>query len=201
MLIDTKIKQKLKKLFEFYENDIIPVIKSIPEVTQSDYGIHWFYSHTDSVVFRWIYYSLCLDEDPIPVIFACACHDSARTEDGYNEIHGEMAVPIVKKLVDQFSDILTDYQKNSIVYAVKNHTTWMSVPDFIPAPDYISACMWDADRTRVWWIYWYREEFLSTEESKRIILWDPLDFLKFQNECLGRWLLEDREWVLKKNRK
>jgi hypothetical protein len=40
MLIDTKIKQKLKKLFEFYENDIIPVIKSIPEVTQSDYGIH-----------------------------------------------------------------------------------------------------------------------------------------------------------------
>jgi hypothetical protein len=64
-----------------------------------------------------------LNEDPIPVIFACACHDSARTEDGYNEIHGEMAVPIVKKLVGQFSDILTDDQKNSIVYAVKNHTT------------------------------------------------------------------------------
>ena len=196
MKVDTKIKQKLRELFEFYENDIIPVLRSFPEITQSDYGLHWFYTHTDSVVFRWIYYSLCLNEDPIPVIFACACHDIARTDDEYNEIHWERAVPIVKKLVDKFSDILTDGQKESIVYAVKNHTTWMSLPDYIPAPDYISACTWDADRTRAWWILGYKEEFMSTDEWKCITSWNPRDFLEFQNECLWRELFEDREWVL-----
>lgn len=196
MQVSWEIKQKLRELFEFYENDIIPVLRSIPEVTQTDYGRHWFYTHTDSVVFRWIYYSLCLNENPIPVIFACACHDIARTDDEYNEIHWESAVPIVRKLMDQFSDILTDAQKESVIYAVKNHTTWMSVPDYVPAPDYVSACLWDADRTRLWWIYWYQEKFMSTDESKRIALLDPIDFLKFQNECLWRDLSEDREWIL-----
>jgi hypothetical protein len=34
-----------------------------------------------------------------------------------------MALPILEKLMNQFSGILTDNQKNSIIYAVKNHTT------------------------------------------------------------------------------
>ncbi len=190
MQVNDGIKQEIKKWFNFYERDIIPVVKSIPEVTLSDYGFHWFYTHTDSVVFRGIFYALYLEKNPVPVIFACVCHDIARTDDEYNEIHWEMALPILEKLMNQFSGILTDNQKNSIIYAVKNHTTWMN------APDYISACLWDADRTRLWWIYGYKEAFMSTEIAKRIASWNPIEFLKFQNECLWRDLFEDREWVL-----
>lgn len=190
MIVSDKIKQETKKWFNFYEDKIIPVVKSIPEVTQSDYGFHGFYTHTDSVVFRGIYYALCLGKDPAPVIFACVCHDIARTDDEYNEIHWEMALPVLEKLMSQFSGVLTNSQKNNIIYAVKNHTIWME------APDYISACLWDADRTRLWWVYGYKEKFMSTEIAKRIASWSPVDFLKFQNECLWRDLLEDREWVL-----
>ncbi len=190
MLVNDEIKQEIKKWFNFYEAEIIPVVKAIPEVTQFDYGFHGFYTHTDSVVFRGIYYALYLGENSVPVIFACVCHDLARVDDEYNEVHWEMAVPILKKLMSQFHGILTDNQKNSVIYAVKNHTVWME------APDYVSACLWDADRTRLWWVYGYKEKFMSTEIAKCVASWNPINFLKFQNKCLWRDLLEDREWVL-----
>lgn len=192
MQVEANIKEDVRKYFKYYENEIIPVIKTIPEVTQKDYWFHWFYTHTDAVVFRGIYYAVSLGEDPIPVIFACAFHDLARTDDEYNEIHWEAAVPICKKVLEQFSDILTEEQNESIVYAVRNHTTWRN------APDYVSACLWDADRTRLWWIYWYKEDFMNTDEAKRIASWRAKEFLEFQNECLWRDIDDDREWVLKK---
>jgi hypothetical protein len=87
MLVNDEIKQEIKKWFNFYEAEIIPVVKAIPEVTQFDYGFHGFYTHTDSVVFRGIYYALYLGENSVPVIFACVCHDLARVDDEYNEVH------------------------------------------------------------------------------------------------------------------
>ena len=196
MQVDIVIKQKIKEYFDYYEKNIIPVIKNCTAVTQTDYWFHWFYTHTDSVVFRGIYYALCLDENPIPVIFACAFHDLARTNDEYNEIHWERAVPIAKEIMESFSDILTWEQKESIVYAVKNHTIWLKAPDYVQARDYVSACLWDADRTRLGRIYWYKEEFMSTDEARKIASWDAKEFLVFQNECLWRELDEDREEIL-----
>ena len=190
MQFNDDMSSKIHKYFDFYEQQVLPVIKSNNKVTLSDFWFHWLYTHTDSVVFRWIYYALCLGENPVPVIFACAFHDLARTDDEYNETHWERALPIAKEVMKSFVNILTDKEQDSILYAVKNHTTWRD------APDYISACLWDADRTRLWWIYWYRECFMTTNEAKLIASWDAIKFLKFQNECLGRDLNEDREWVL-----
>lgn len=189
MLYD-EMKHKIRKYFDFYEQQVIPAIKSNDKVTQTDFWLHWLYTHTDSVVFRWIYYALCLREDPLPVIFACAFHDLARTDDIYNEIHWKNAVPIVKEIMKAFSDVLSDDWQRSIIYAVENHTTW------VDAPDYISACLWDADRTRVSWMYWYNESFLTTDESKLVASWSIRKFLEFQNECLNRELHDDREDVL-----
>ena len=195
MQVDILIRQKIKEYFDYYEKTIIPVIKICAAVTQTDYWFHWLYTHTDSVVFRGIYYALCLNEDPVPVIFACAFHDLARTDDEYNEIHWERAVPIAKEIMRKFSGVLIDSQKESILYAVKNHTVWLKAPDFIQPIDYISACLWDADRTRLWWIYWYEPSLMCTDEAKKIASWDANEFLKFQNECLWRDLTEDREEI------
>lgn len=197
MQVDIVMKQKIKEYFDYYEKDVIPVIKRCLKVTQSDFWFHGFFTHTDSVVFRGIYYALYLNENPVPVIFACAFHDLARTDDEYNEIHWERAVPIAEEIMENFSDVLSEDQKKSVIYAVKNHTVWLKAPDYIQARDYISACLWDADRTRLWWMYWYDENLMSTDEAKRIASWNAEEFLKFQNECLGRDLDEDREWVLK----
>lgn len=191
------MKSDIYKYFDFYEDKILPVIQSNNEVTQTDYGFHGLYTHTDSVVFRGIYYSLSLNENPVPVIFACAFHDLARTDDEYNEIHWEKAVPIARNIMEKFSDILIDNRKESIVYAVENHTIWLKSPDYIQPRDYISACLWDADRTRLWWIYWYKPSLMITDEAKKIASWDAKEFLEFQNECLWRDLKEDREWVLR----
>jgi len=196
MQVDEKFKEKIKDYFDYYEKNLIHVIKSCPEVTQTDYWFHWLYTHTDSVVFRGIYYALCLHKNPIPVIFACAFHDLARTDDEYNEIHWERAIPIAKKIMQSFSDILTNDQQESIIYAVKNHVIWLKAPNYIQALDYISSCTWDADRTRLWWIYWYIPNLMSTEEAKRISSGKFEEFLKFQNECLWRDLNEDREEII-----
>lgn len=196
MQTGSDVREKIREYFDFYEQQIIPSIKSNNRVSQTDFWFHWLYTHTDSVVFRWIYYALCVNEDPIPVIFACVFHDLARTDDEYNEIHWERAVPIAEEIMKKFSNILTKEWQESIVYAVKNHTIWLKAPDYVQPRDYISACLWDADRTRLWWIYWYEASLMSTDEAKLIASWDARDFLKFQNECLGRDLNEDREEIL-----
>lgn len=190
------IKHDIRKYFDFYEQEVLPIIKSNNRVTQRDYWFHWLCTHTDAVVFRGIYYALYLNENPTPVIFACGFHDLARTDDEYNETHWERAVPIAREIMDSFSGVLTDTQKESIIYAVENHTIWLKAPDYIQPFDYISVCLWDADRTRLWWIYWYEPSLMSSEEAKKIASWDAKDFLRFQNECLWRDLDDDREWIL-----
>ena len=185
------MEEQLKEFFDFYQNEILPKIKTIKEVTLTDYWYHGLLTHTEWVVFRWIYYALSLGENPLPVIFACASHDLARTNDKYNEYHWPKAVPIVTKLMEMFWNLLTDKEKEQVKDAVKNHTIWKE------APDYISACTRDADRTRLSRTFGYKEEFLNTDIAKKTALLWAKTFLELENRCLWREENDDREWVLK----
>ena len=184
------MQELIRKYFNFYETKILPKIKTIPEVSQKDYWYHGLLTHTEWVVFRWIYFAVKMNKNPIPVIFACAGHDLARTSECDCFVHWPNAIPIIEKLMDMFDDILTNDEKERIKYAIKNHSVWTI------APDYISACLWDADRVRLSWEMWYNETFFNTKFWKMIASWDPIDFLDFENECLWRSKNTDNEWII-----
>jgi hypothetical protein len=93
--------------------------------------------------------------------------------------------------MDMFDGLLSDEEKLKVKYAVKNHTTWTI------APDYISACLRDADRIRLSWEMWYEEKFFNTPIWKKIASWGARDFLEFENKCLLRDKSVDNEKVLK----
>ena len=175
---DKNKKNELKKYYEFYKNEVLPKIRTIPEVTQIDYGYHGLLTHTEWVVIRWIFFALALDKNPYPVIFACAWHDLARINGRYDELHWPHAVPIVSKLMDMFGDLLTDDEKENVKNAVRKHTIWAL------APDYISACLWDADRTRLSRERTFRKKYFNTEIWKKIASHDAKEFMEFVNDCL-----------------
>ena len=83
--------EKIRNAFSFYKNEILPLILDNPKVTQKKEWYHGLYTHTQNVVFRGICYAVSLWEDPIPVVFACACHDLARLNDRYDEEHWKNA--------------------------------------------------------------------------------------------------------------
>ena len=184
------MEQQIWDYFSFYENEILPRIKTIPEVTQKDYWYHGLYTHTEWVVFRWIYFSISMGKNPYPIIFACWGHDLARISDWDCFKHWPNAVPIVGKLMDMFGDLLSDDDKEKVKNAVKRHSIWTI------ATDYISACLRDADRVRLAWELGYNEKFFNTEIWKKIASWNSKTFLEFENKCLWRDKNVDKEWVL-----
>lgn len=188
---DKKLQEEITKQFKFYEEEVLPKIHSIKEVTQKAYWYHWILTHTEWVVFRWIYFALSLWEDPTPVIFACAGHDLARTGDWEDYAHWPNAIPIVTKLMDMFDNLLTDNQKEMVKNAIKYHTGWEK------APDYVSACLRDADRCRLAREWEYYEKYFNTEPWKKVASWSIVEFLEFENKCLWRKALTDNEWVLR----
>lgn len=157
--------EKIKDAFSFYKNEILPLILDNPKVTQQiDWWYHSLNGHTKEVVFRGICYAVSLWEDPIPVVFACACHDLARTNNEYDEEHWPNAVPVTTEIINNEKFNLTEKQKKQIIEAVRDHTIW----EWGKAPNYISACLRDADRTRLSQERGYKEEFYSTEQGKKI---------------------------------
>lgn len=184
-------RNRLKEYFNFYQNEVLPQIRTIPEVTQKDYGYHGLLTHTEWVVIRWIFFALSMDKNVYPVIFACAWHDLARVDDYHDELHWPNAVPIVSKLMDMFNDLLTEDEKEKVKNAVKNHTIW------VLAPDYISACLWDADRCRLAWEGDFYEKYFNTEMWKYIASHDAGGFIEFENKCLWRDLQTDNEKVIR----
>ena len=186
-LFNKKKKTELKKYFEFYENEILPKIRSIPEVTQHDYWYHWLLTHTEWVVFRWIFFAISIGKNPYPVIFACAWHDLARINDWHDAMHWRNAVPIVSKLMNMFDNLLTEKEKEQVKDAIAHHTGWEK------APNYISACLWDADRCRLAWEWTFHERFFNTKIWKKTASHSAKDFLKFQNKCLWRNENTDKE--------
>lgn len=166
---------KIRKYFNFYMIEILPHLEQCS--TQNPDGCHALDKHTPAVVFRGIDYALSLNENPVPVVFAGAFHDMARTNDGFDTEHGKLAVPYAKKIMKNFSDILSQTQQTNIVYSIENHTTGTI------APDYISACLWDADRTRMSWEYGFNSKFFNTARAKYVASHPAADYIKFQQKC------------------
>lgn len=171
--------EKIKNAFSFYKKEILPLIINNQNVTQEKEWYHWLYTHTQNVIFRWISYAISLWKDPIPVIFACACHDLARKNDNWDTEHWKNAVPIAKEIMNNEKFSLTEDQKNQIIDAIANHTEWKE------ASNYIAACLRDADRTRLSWDRVYNEKYFNTEQWKKIASWKREDFIKFQNLCVN----------------
>ena len=175
--------EKIRNAFLFYKNEVLPLILDNPKVTQQiDWWYHSLNGHTKEVVFRGICYAVSLWEDPIPVVFACACHDLARVNDWYDEEHWPNAVPVTNEIINNEKFNLTEEQKKQIIEAVRDHTIWK----WGEAPNYISACLRDADRTRLSQQYWYNESFYNTElwkkiASQRIFTKGRRDFRDFEN--------------------
>lgn len=167
--------ETVKKYFNFYMQKILPLVKQY--ATQNPNGCHALDKHTSAVVFRGIDYALSLNENPLPVVFAGAFHDMARTHDGFDCEHGKNAVPYAKKIMQLFSDILNPTQQSNIIYAIENHTTGTN------AIDYVSKCLWDADRTRLSWIYGFESKFFNTERAKYVASHPYCDYIKFQKKC------------------
>lgn len=154
-----KTKTQQLDLVKFAFNEVMPLIKGV--TCQPDFGFHGL-THTEQVVLFGIDYVLSLGEKPLPVILACALHDCARKNDSYDETHGPACVPIVQAFLQQHSFSLSPDEKAKITQAVAQHTVGQN------ASDYICACLWDADRTRLSWLKGYDERFFSTIRAKQV---------------------------------
>ncbi len=161
--------------FKFYLENVKPLVAEI--CTQKMNGMHGLDTHTNAVVFRGIDYALSLRQNPTPVIFACAFHDMARIDDGLDLEHGKRAIPMAIKIMKQFPNLLDKETRLNIMSAVLNHTTGTT------APDYISACLWDADRTRLAWKYGFESKFFNTLRGAHVASNYFLRYLEFQRKC------------------
>lgn len=164
--------------FDWYLRNVLPVVSR--KAIQQKYGYHGLYTHTAAVVFRGIDYAVSIGENPKPAALACAFHDMARTNDGPDTQHGEKAVPIVNEIIHKDIPVPRGYAK-SIIYAVRNHTIGTI------APDYISACLWDADRTRLSWECGFDAKFFTTERAKRVAAGDFAEYLRFMKRCMSEY--------------
>ncbi|MBR6231797.1 MAG: HD domain-containing protein [Alphaproteobacteria bacterium] len=169
---------QIKEYFDFYQKKVLPYVKKY--ATQPLKGYHGLEDHTDAVVFRAIDYALELGKNPIPVIFAAACHDMARINDNEDPGHAERALPLAQKVMNRFPKRLTDTEKETVLTAIRMHTTGSQ------ASDYICACLWDADRTRLAWERGYHEKYFNTEYAKKIASGDAKTYITRQNKILGR---------------
>lgn len=168
---------QIKQTFNFYLNKLKPLVAK--SCLQKMDGMHGLNTHTNAVVFRGIDYSLHMGYDPIPVVFACAFHDMARVADEGDKDHGKKAVPMAIKIMKQFPYLLDQDTRFSILYAILNHTNGQT------AQDYISACLWDADRTRMAWHYGFDEKFFNTSRGKYVAQhWRK--YIDFQRFCFPK---------------
>jgi HD superfamily phosphohydrolase YqeK len=77
-------------------------------------------------------------------------------------------------------------EKQSVLSAIENHTIGSKTSD------YISACLWDADRTRLAWERGYYEKYFNTDYAKQVASGDGKKYITWQNKVLGR-TNKDRE--------
>ena len=177
---------QIREYFDFYQTKVLPYVEKY--ATQKVEGYHGLHTHTDAVVFRAIDYALELGENPMPVIFAAACHDMARINDDEDLGHAERALPLARKVINRFPKRLTDTEKETVLTAIRMHTTGMQTSN------YICACLWDADRTRLAWERGYREKYFNTSYAKKVASGNSEQYIKWQNKVLGR-VNKDREGV------
>lgn len=169
---------QIREYFDFYQKKVLPYVEKY--ATQKLDGYHGLHTHTDAVVFRAIDYALELGKNPMPVIFAAACHDMAKPHEWYDEEHGEKALPLARKIMNRFPKRLTETERETVLSAIRTHTTGMQTSD------YISACLWDADRTRLAWERGYHERYFNTPYAKKVASGNAAEYIKWQNKILGR---------------
>lgn len=149
---------------EYYTNllftEILPKIENIG--TQSKYGYHGLYTHTAQVAQFAIELAISMSTDPLPVLLGAALHDIARTHDDDDYTHGPRGAEIARDFLDKNYPQLFPGMIDKIVYAIANHT--QKEPQ--PAPDLISAGVWDADRIRLSWEMKYDAKYFNTEYGK-----------------------------------
>ena len=176
MIQDNKL--LISETFDWYLREILPIVSH--NAIQQKYGYHGLYTHTSAVVFRGIDYATSLNQDPRIVALACAFHDMARTNDGPDMMHAENAVPIAQRIIDKCLPLFPT-EKQSVIYAVRNHTIGKVAPDFV------SACLWDADRTRLSWECGFNPMFFTTERAKQIASENPEKYLQFMHKCMSEY--------------
>ncbi len=147
----------------YYANLLIKeILPKIKEVTnQPEYGYHGL-SHSQQVGLFSIELALSVRQDPMPVLLAAALHDCARTDDEYCERHGPMCEPIARRFLKENYPNILPIDVERIVNAIKLHTVGMNAKDFI------SACLWDADRIRLSWALGYDSKFFSTPYGMKL---------------------------------
>ena len=169
---------QIREYFSFYQKKVLPVVEKY--ATQELGRYHGLHTHTDAVVFRAIDYALELKQNPMPVLFAAACHDMARMNNGADEGHAERAVPLARKVMNRFPKRLSDVEKETVLTAIRTHTTGEQTSD------YVCACLWDADRTRLAWERGYHEKYFNTAYAKKVASSPAMDYITWQNKTLRR---------------
>lgn len=167
----------ISKTFDWYLMDVLPIVEKY--AIQPRDGYHGLYTHTAAVVFRGIDYANSLNKNPNNVVLACAFHDMARVNDWADFEHGENAVPMAERVMDEMS--VVKIHREPIIYAVKNHSLNLS------APDYVSACLWDADRTRLAWGYGYYPQFFATDRAKAVASGVASEYLEFMKNNMSAY--------------
>lgn len=103
------------------------------------------------------------DVDPLVVALFAYLHDSCRTTDGYDTLHGRRAAEWIDTLRDTFLKPLSDKQMELLKTACRLHTTTTKTGD--PT---IDACF-DSDRLDLWRVGIKPDpEKLATEKGKQI---------------------------------
>ena len=171
-------KKMISRLFDWYLMDVMPIVEKY--AIQPTMGYHGLYTHTAAVVFRGIDYAIHLNQDPKYAAMACAFHDMARKNDCWDFEHGANAIPMAIQVMDEIGNI-NDNIRKSIIYAIENH----SVGDV--APDYISACLWDADRTRLAWECGYYPRFFNTDRAKIVAAGSAQEYLDFMRGNMSEY--------------
>lgn len=162
--------------FNIYSDYLLPILKK--SCPQSEFGMHGLCTHTQAVVFRGIDYALYCKENPLPVVFACAFHDIARIDNSSDPEHGHRAVPIAAKIMEQLPKEyqITDSEKKAVLYAIENHTNGMY------AKEYISGCLWDADRTRLSWLFGFQRKFFYSDYAANVASTPAQIYLEYQKK-------------------
>lgn len=165
--------------FDWYLQNVLPIVSQ--NAIQRKYGYHGLYTHTSAVVFRGIDYALALGQNPKPVVLACAFHDMARINDYDDLEHGKNAIPLAQRLLLEIPYQISPIERNAIMFAVENHSLNLD------APDYISACLWDADRTRISWECGYEDRFFTTQRAKQIASSNGDKYITFMAKRLSEY--------------
>lgn len=157
-IIKKAINDKAHYTRMFY-NEILPKIEKISN--QPYYGYHGL-THTAQVALFGTELALATGTSPVPVLLASGLHDCARTHDDDCMLHGPRCEKIARDFLATNYPTLSYRAREQIVYAVVNHSR------NIPAPDMVSACLWDADRIRLAWELGYNPQFFCTEYGREI---------------------------------